>query len=147
MHSQLIFLDLYSYLMKENINLPLYYGASVEIFRRAEVLRHHLTETEKLLWSKSNNKQIQGFRFGKQHPINKFIVDFYCHKAKLVIELDGEVHEQKEVAEHDKGREYILKNFGLEILRFTNKEVLNDTENVISKIQFKLNSCISSKPL
>ena len=133
--------------MKENINLPLYYGASIEIFMRAEVLRHHLTEAEKLLWTRLKYNQISGFKFRRQHPINKFIVDFYCHKAKLVIELDGEVHEQKEVAERDEGREYILKGFGLEVLRFTNKEILIDLENVLSQIHLKISTCLSSKPL
>ncbi len=133
--------------MKENINLPLYYGASIEIFRRAEVLRNHLTETKKLLWARLNNKQISGFKFRRQHPINQFIVDFYCHKAKLVIEIDGKIHEQKEVAEHDEGREYMLKGFGLEVLRFTNQEIETNLENVISQIQIKVRTCLSSKPL
>ena len=133
--------------MKENINLPLYYGASIEIFMRAEVLRNNMTETEKILWGRLNNNQISGFKFRRQHPINKFIADFYCHKAKLVIELDGKIHGQKEIAEHDAGREYVIKGFGLEILRFKNEEILNDLENVISKIQARLSSCLSSKPL
>ena len=133
--------------MKENINLPLYYGASVEIFRRAEILRKHMTETESLIWDKLKYNQISGLKFRRQHPINQFIVDFYCHKARLVIEIDGKIHEQREVAEHDEGREYMLKGFGLEILRFKNEEILNDLERVISKIQSKLSACLSSKPL
>ncbi|HSY76525.1 MAG TPA: endonuclease domain-containing protein, partial [Bacteroidia bacterium] len=109
--------------MKENIKLPLYYGASMEIFRRAEILRKNMTESERLLWGRLNNNQIDGLKFHRQHPINQFIVDFYCHKVKLVIELDGGIHLKREVVERDYGREEILRNYGLEILRFDNDEV------------------------
>lgn len=85
--------------MKENIHLPLFYGASPEIFRRAEILRNNMTGAEQMLWDKINYKQLKGYRFRRQHPINRFIADFYCHKAKLVIELDGNIHDKKEVAE------------------------------------------------
>jgi very-short-patch-repair endonuclease len=124
--------------MRENIKLPLYYGASIEIFMRAETLRSNMTESEKLLWNRLNNKQINGLKFRRQHPINQFIVDFYCHQAKLVIELDGGIHNKRQVAEHDTGREAMLTNYGLKILRFKNEEVLFNIENVISKIKHNI---------
>ena len=132
--------------MKENIKLPLFYGASIEIFRRAEILRHNMTEAEQLLWRELNFNQIKGYKFRRQHPINQFIVDFYCHKAKLVIELDGEIHNKEEVAERDEGREYMLKNFGLEVIRFKNKDVKENINLVLSQIKQKLVES-SSKPL
>jgi very-short-patch-repair endonuclease len=116
----------------------MYYGASMEIFRRAEILRNHTTEAERMLWGRLNSKQVKGFKFRRQHTVNQFIVDFYCHKAKLVIELDGEIHNEKEIAERDKGRGYMLKNYGMEILRFNNDAIRNNIENVISKIKEKL---------
>ena len=133
--------------MKENIKLPLYYGASMEIFRRAEILRKNMTESERLLWGRLNNNQIDGLKFHRQHPINQFIVDFYCHKVKLVIELDGGIHLKREVVERDYGREEILRNYGLEILRFDNDEVLTNIVSVILRIKQILNKLSSSKPL
>ena len=121
--------------MKENIKLPLYYGASIEIFQRAEILRNNMTEAEKVLWNKLSNNQILGLKFRRQHPINQFIVDYYCHKLKLVIEIDGGIHLKKEVAERDKGREYMLKNFDLHILRFNNDSIINDIENVLLQLR------------
>jgi len=124
--------------VKENINLPLFYGASIEIFRRAEILRNHMTEAEQLLWNKLNHKQLNGYRFRRQHPINQFIVDFYCHRAKLVIELDGEIHLKEEVAERDQGREAMIRNFGIEILRFRNQDVKENIDKVLLAIKHKL---------
>jgi very-short-patch-repair endonuclease len=132
--------------MKENIKLPIFYGASIEIFRRADLLRNSMTEAESLLWQRLNYNKLDGYKFRRQHPINKFIADFYCHKVKLIIELDGEIHRKKEVAERDEGREFVLKNFDLEIIRFNNKDVLQNTEGVISRIRQKLNQ-LDSKPL
>jgi very-short-patch-repair endonuclease len=124
--------------MKENIHLPLFYGATIEIFMRAEILRKNMTEPEILLWERLNNNQLSGYKFRRQHPINQFIVDFYCHKLKLVIEIDGEIHNKDDVAERDRGREYMLQNFGLEIIRFTNEDVLSDIESVVQQIKQKI---------
>lgn len=133
--------------MKENINLPMYYGASMEIFRRAEILRNNMTEAEGLLWNRLNFNQLKGFKFRRQHPINQFIVDFYCHKLKLVIELDGGIHLKKDVRERDSGRESVLRSFGLEIIRFNNDEVLTNIEVVISNINKRITVLSASKPL
>ena len=119
----------------------------MEIFRRAEILRNNMTEAEKMLWSRLSYKQTSGFKFRRQHPINQFIVDFYCHKTKLVVELDGGIHNKREVAERDEGREQMLRNYGLEILRFKNDEVLTNIESVIASIIQKLIELDPSKPL
>ena len=74
----------------------MFYGASAFVFRNAEKLRNNMTPTEVKLWYALSNNQLNGFRFKNQHPISKFVVDFYCHKARLVIELDGEVHNEPE---------------------------------------------------
>jgi very-short-patch-repair endonuclease len=80
-------------------------------------------------------KQINGFIFRRQHPIDIFIVDFYCHELKLVIEVDGGIHTEIKVAEYDKGREAEIERFGLKIIRFTNHEVFNNIEIVIKKVK------------
>ncbi|MEI6901326.1 MAG: endonuclease domain-containing protein [Bacteroidota bacterium] len=76
-------------------------------------------------------------RFKAQHPIDIFIVDFYCHKFSLVIEVDGEIHLAQK--EYDEGRTAELERLGLTVLRFTNDEVLNDIENVIVKLKRYIN--------
>ncbi len=133
--------------MNESINLPMYYGTSIEILNRATLLRNNMTKAEKLLWNGLNNKQVNGLKFRRQHPINQFIVDFYCHQVKLVIELDGEIHNRKDVAEKDVGRESVLINYGLTIIRFSNEDVITNTEDVVSKIKQKTAELCSPKPL
>ena len=113
----------------------MFYGASASIFRNAEQLRNNMTPAEKKLWTALSNKKLNGFRFKNQHPINKFIVDFYCHKAKLVIEIDGEVHNGIEQADYDIGRTYEIESFGLMIIRFTNDQVEKHCEEVIEEIK------------
>jgi very-short-patch-repair endonuclease len=71
---------------------PMYFGAKPSIFRAAYILRKTMTVPESLLWEKLKSKQINGLRFRRQHPIDIFIADFYCDKAKLVVEIDGEIH-------------------------------------------------------
>ncbi|HTB06104.1 MAG TPA: endonuclease domain-containing protein [Bacteroidia bacterium] len=117
------------------IERPFYYGASTEILRRAEELRKNMTDAEMALWKRLEKNQLNGLRFRAQHPIGKFIVDFYCHSAKLVIELDGEIHKNKVLAERDEGRQYELEKWDLKVIRFKNEEVLTNIENVIKAIE------------
>ncbi|HTA84140.1 MAG TPA: endonuclease domain-containing protein [Bacteroidia bacterium] len=119
----------------KNIERPIYYDASLEIIRRAATLRKNTTEAEKALWARISKKQLSGMHFRRQHPIGKFIVDFYCHEKLLVIELDGEIHNREDIAERDEGREYELRKKGLKILRFKNEQVTNDINYVLAEIQ------------
>ena len=116
------------------MSTSMHYGAPKEIFQIAERLRSDMTETEKMIWEKVSNKQL-GVRIRRQHPIWKFIADFYCHEVKLVIEIDGGIHLRAENKEYDISRDIILKEFQIEILRFTNDEVMKDTSLVIEKIK------------
>jgi cyclase len=118
----------------DNLN-DMHYGSSSFAFKKAEELRKRMTEAETVLWESLRNKKLSGLKFRRQHPIGRFIVDFYCHMYKLVIELDGSIHNLREVAENDRNREVELKNFGLYILRFTNEQVINDLENVLQTIK------------
>jgi very-short-patch-repair endonuclease len=120
---------------KRTVVRTMFYNASPEIFRRAEELRNNMTETEQVLWEKIQKSQL-GVRFKAQHPIERFIADFYCHKAKLVIEIDGKIHDFQK--EYDSGREAELEKYGLKIIRFTNDEVLNNIDWVIEKIKLNL---------
>ncbi len=94
--------------MYDNSN-NMHYGAFGETFRLAKMLRRNMTETEALLWNELKSNKLDGYKFRRQHPIGRFIVDFYCHKAMLVIELDGEIHQEPDVAENDINRENEIK--------------------------------------
>lgn len=119
--------------MKTNMN----FGASSQIFGRAKSLRNHQTFAETLLWSKLRNNQL-GVKFRRQHPISNFVVDFYCHQCKLVIEVDGNVHLDKTVKIEDQTKEESLLEMGLYVLRFTNHSVINQIEEVLDQIRLKL---------
>ncbi len=110
---------------KKSVETSLNFGASPEIFKKAQMLRRNMTEPEKLLWKKLKDNQLLGYKFRRQHPIDIFIVDFYCHKAKLVIEIDGKTHDKRDVQEYDTARTNTLINFGLKVIRFKNEKVLS----------------------
>jgi len=93
-----------------------------------------MTDCEKLLWSKIRRKQLKGYKFYRQKVIGNYIVDFYCPRAKLVIELDGGQHFMDEGIERDKERDRYLSSLGLKVLRFTDKEVINELSSVLEKI-------------
>lgn len=110
-------------------------GANAEIFRRARELRKNQTTAEQILWEKLRGKRINGIRFRRQHPISNFIVDFYCHQKKLIIEVDGGIHRDKNVNEKDECRTIELEKLGLTVIRFTNEEIETNIGEVICKIK------------
>jgi very-short-patch-repair endonuclease len=110
----------------------MFYGAKSDIFEKAKFLREHMTLAEKRLWERLKENKLY-FRFKPQHPVNIYIADFYCHQLKLVIEIDGKIHDfQREM---DQGRSDELEMLGITILRFTNEEVFEDLEKVVSEIK------------
>jgi len=109
-------------------------GAKPVNFINAKIHRKNMTKAEMILWNELKTKKLNGYKFRRQHPIQKYIVDFYCHELKLIIEVDGGYHNEKEQIEYDKIRDNILKLKGVEILRFTNEEVFKDIQNVKHKI-------------
>ena len=118
--------------------------ASPETFARAKELRKNMTPAEIVLWQRLRNHQIDGFYFRRQHPIKYFIADFYCAKADLIVELDGGIHNNPENEEWDINRTAELEKSGITVIRFTNEEVIYDTENVIRKIRHQLNTLCPS---
>jgi very-short-patch-repair endonuclease len=122
------------------IERNMFYGASRNTFEKASELRRNMTEAEKLLWIELKNRQIFKTRFRRQHPIDIFIADFYCHKCKLVIEVDGEIHSDKEVQERDDGRTHDIEKLGIKILRFNNGEIMTDIQTVKQRILDEIKS-------
>ena len=78
--------------------------------------------------------RIKGFLFRQQHPIYIFIADFYCHKIKLVVGVDGDVHFNDESQEHDDGRTGEMEKFGIKVIRFTNEQVLYNQDIILEQI-------------
>lgn len=117
------------------LNEPrMFYGASNLIFARAKELRNRLTDSEALLWNHIKGKQL-GIKFRRQHPISNYIADFYCHEIKLVIELDGSIHNLPEIASTDFERQKHLEEIGLTVIRFTNRELYHNLNQVLDKIK------------
>jgi len=98
-------------------------------------LRKNMTAAERFLWSKIRGKQIKGCWFYSQKPVGEYIADFYCPRAKLVIEVDGGQHYNDENIEYDKVRNQYMAGLGLKVLRFTNTEVLTNIDGVIEVIE------------
>ena len=118
-----------------SIEYPMYFGAKPEIFKLAKELRKLETEAERQLWNRLNKNQIIGLQFRRQHPINQFIADFYCPKIKLIIEVDGNIHELPEYQSHDIGRSEILNDFGITVIRFTNEQIIKQTDSIVEEIK------------
>jgi very-short-patch-repair endonuclease len=105
---------------------------SKHMIRRAKTLRHQSNEPEQLLWTALRNGQIGGLKFRRQHPAGPYVVDFFCHSAALVVELDGMSHEDK--AARDAERTKYLEAQGLRVLRVTNTDAMRDLDAVTREI-------------
>ncbi|MHB9027530.1 MAG: endonuclease domain-containing protein [Candidatus Latescibacterota bacterium] len=99
----------------------------------AREMRKDMTEAEKALWSRIRRQQVDGLRFRKQHPIGRYIVDFCCFDSRLIVEVDGGVHDKRK--EYDQNRDAFLAGGGYTVLRFPNDEVLQRIEKVIEAIR------------
>lgn len=97
-------------------------------------LRNAMPQPEAILWSKLRASQLYGYKFRRQYGIGKYIVDFYCPKARLVVEIDGNSHYQNDVREKDKEREGFIKSFNISIVRFTNKDITENLTGVLKKL-------------
>ena len=115
---------------KEGFMIP--YNENLKQLSRQ--LRNNMTDAERYLWIKLRLGQLKGCHFYRQKPIGEYIVDFFCPKAKLVIEVDGSQHFSDETIEYNKIRDEHMRNLGLKVLRFTNTEVMKNIEGVIESI-------------
>jgi len=104
----------------------------------ARRLRRDQTLAEKTLWNLVRNRRLGGFRFLRQHPIDRYYADFVCEAAKLIVELDGASHEGRE--DYDARRTETLELFGYVVLRFRNEQMLNDPGGVADELLAALRS-------
>ena len=114
----------------------------------ARRLRKKCTQSEALLWKSLKGKQIKGYDFHRQKPIDHYIADFYCYELKLVLELDGITHTFPDVIRNDRIRQNRLESLGLTVLRFDDEEVISNLDAVIQRIEiyiehFELNRKIN----
>jgi very-short-patch-repair endonuclease len=100
--------------------------------RRAKELRSGMTFEEKMIWERLRNGQLNGLHFRRQQVTDGYIVDFYCHTANLIVEIDGEIHNSQQEA--DLYRDHVLSEKGLQVVHFRNEEVKVDIDIVLGKI-------------
>jgi len=113
--------------------------------RLSRAMRKEPTTAEELLWQRVRGNGIAGFKFRRQQVIEGFIVDFFCHQAKLVVELDGDVHDTKEQKLKDAQRRVVFEARGLAELRFRNKEIFENTDGVIAAITATVRGRLTKK--
>ncbi len=121
-------------------------GANHIIFERAKQLRNTMSDAETLLWNYLRNG-VKGLKFRRQHPLGIFIADFYCHKLKLIVELDGSIHNLSGIQEHDEERQHDLEQSGFIVIRFTNKQVAHNLDNVLKQIEYTVEKMVESNLL
>ena len=114
-------------------------------YRRARILRREMTEAEKRLWQMLRLRQTEGHRFRRQVPIGRFIADFVCHAARLIVEIDGGQHDLS--SEQEASRTRFLESEGYRVLRFWNNEVLDNPEGVHSVIAQNLHQATPTQTL
>ena len=124
--------------------MPLIYNKTGIKERRRE-LRKNQTDVERLLWKQIRNKNFFGLKFFRQYSVGAYIVDFYCPKLKLAIELDGGQHAEEGNKEYDKIRTDYLKSMGIKVMRFWNNDVIHNIEGVLEEI--KKNQPLPASPL
>ncbi len=125
-------------------NSNMHYGASKLLFQRAEELRKYCTWEEKIIWGYLSGNKL-GVKFRRQHPVLFYIADFYCHRLKLVIEIDGGIHNKEDVKINDEIRQREIEELGIAIIRFTNTQVKNNPELILEQINKKIEELQSSR--
>jgi len=129
--------------MTEFGNRKLHWGSKGRIFLNAKSLRMNMTQAETILWNALRNNKLNGYKFRRQHPISRFIADFYCHEARLVIEIDGEIHNDIDSHAYDRDRSNIIKELDIKVIRFTNYEILNSLETVLIQINSEIQKSLT----
>jgi very-short-patch-repair endonuclease len=118
--------------MTDRKSTPFIRGTTLESERRAGELRRQMTPAESMLWQALRRKQLDGLRFRAQHPVGRFILDFYCPEHKLVIEIDGGAHDDNRI--RDEERTAYLAAFGYRVVRVRNEEVETNLAAVLEVI-------------
>jgi len=113
----------------------MFHHAPAKSFQYARQNRESPTYAEATLWDALKNKQLGGLKFRRQHPVSNYILDFYCHAARLAIEVDGGYHQNAEQHDYDRCRTADLLELGIREIRFTNEEIINHLEAVLEAVR------------
>ncbi|MDP3970451.1 MAG: DUF559 domain-containing protein [bacterium] len=125
-------------------NKPIEIELHKKLVALSRLMRREATEAEQIIWINIRRCQVQGAKFRRQHPFFKFILDFYCHQYKIIIEIDGPYHVYQ--LERDYRRDSFLKSKGYIVLRFTNDEVITNIDKVLTIIETEI-IMLNDKPL
>jgi len=106
-----------------------------ELKVRRRELRKNQTLAEKIMWTHLRNRQLLGFKFRRQYSVDNFVIDFYCPKLKLAIELDGNIHDLPEQKEYDKKRQMHIETYGISFIRISNEEYLGNPNKAFDRIE------------
>ena len=117
----------------------MFYGASPIIFELAKKLRNNVTPTEMILWGRVK-EYFPELKFRRQHPVSLYIADLYCHTERLVIEIDGSIHDLEVIKTKDAVRQKDIEDLGIKVLRFTTKKITHNLDEVIEEIEKNLKS-------
>jgi very-short-patch-repair endonuclease len=120
-------------------------GASNELISAARDLRTNQTRAEMILWSELRNRKLDGYKFRRQHPIGRHILDFVCAERKVAIELDGNHHELNDQYRNDQERTDHLEQYGYKVIRFRNAEVFDDLAGVLDRIRAELGRSVAAE--
>ena len=101
---------------------------------RARRLRSEQTDAERILWQRLRSRQLGGLKFRRQHVVGRIVLDFYCHECRLAVELDGGQHGEAEQRRRDEARTAFLEGRGVAVLRYSNLEVLRETDAVLEDL-------------
>jgi very-short-patch-repair endonuclease len=118
-------------------------GTTPDIEAAAKRHRKNMTAAEQKLWTALRNRKLNGLKFRSQHPLGRFITDFYCAQARLVIEVDGPAHDKQ--ADYDEARTQHFDTYGHRVVRFTNQEVFTNLPIVLTKISQTATEILSQK--
>ena len=125
--------------------LPMFYGASMELFKFAEKMRYAPTKGEEGMWSLLKTEPLTDYKFRRQHPIARYIADFYSHQLKLVIEIDGGYHRCSFQKEYDDFRDEDMQELGISVIRFTNEDVLQNNTKLLKRLLEEIQSLRNDK--
>ena len=104
-----------------------------------------MSKAEVLLWTHLSRKQMLGYKFRRQYGVDRYVIDFYCPKLKLAVEIDGPSHAEQEPVEYDKMRQSYIEALGIRFLRFQNDEIYEDMQSVMESIASKIKSLTTSE--
>ena len=114
-----------------------HYNISV-LKQRRRALRKNLSKAEAIMWNHLSRRQMHGYKFRRQYSVDKYVIDFYCPRLKLAIEVDGDSHFMPGIEGHDNIRQEYIESFGIQFLRFTHEDVCKNIDGVCQNIYIKI---------